>query len=422
MHNTIRLSLKKGIGLTCVTTNQLKTSWLSAMLSLPLDAAGRSMSALLPYVLRSSCRDYPGRQAVVAQLDELYGAWLEPIVRKRGEAQMIGFVADVIDERFTIKGTESLFAGTTNMMSALLLHPDRFLENILSREAGQMCDRIAALADDKRSWSVRRMYQHMCAQEAYSAVEFGEIEQLRSITPDMLLEQYRHILSAAPLEFFYCGSLPPETVAQQLISAMQERPEIEHPVRPQFYAPRTVQARKVIEEEVQAKQGKLTIGLRTGITAFDADYPALIVFNACLGGTTSSRLFRTVREKMSLCYYASSQTDKLKGVMAIMSGIENDSRQKAETEILNQLYDVQSGALTQEEVEAAKRSTVASLDAMRSSPSQLENFYQTQAAAGLTQTLDELTACVQQVSVQDVTQAACKAVLDTVYFLKGAGS
>ena len=71
MYHTTRMSLKDGIGLTCVTTKQSKTSCLSAMLALPLGAEGRSKSALLPYVLRSSSRAYPGHQAVAAQLDNL---------------------------------------------------------------------------------------------------------------------------------------------------------------------------------------------------------------------------------------------------------------------------------------------------------------------------------------------------------------
>ena len=64
---------------------------------------------------------------------------------------------------------------------------------------------------------------------------------------------------------------------------------------------------------------------------------------------------------------------------------------------------------------------MASLRTMFDSPLQLENFYQTQAVAGLTETLDELIERIGQVSMADVTAAAQKAVPDTVYFLKGAG-
>ena len=422
MHKTTKVLLKNGIGLTCVTTDQSKTSCLSAMAVLPLGAQDRSYSALLPHVLRSSCRDFLGKHEVAAKLDELYGARLEPIVRKRGEAQLVGFVADVIDERFALQGMESLFQGTTDLMASVLLHPVDFTQQTITREAQQLCARIASIPDEKRSWAIRRMYQLMCAEEAYSAVELGEIDVLRTITPETLTAHYNKVMRSAPVELFYCGSLDAETVAQQLEKAIQDWPERSDLVYPVFDAPRkpTGELRSIIEEEPVA-QGKLTIGLRTGITAFDDDYPAMILFNSCFGGSTSSRLFRTVREEMSLCYYASTQTDKLKGVMAVASGIENESEPKARAEILRQLDLLQQGA-TKEEVEAARQSVLASLRGMTDSPLALENFYQTQSAAGITDTLEHLIRRIRNVTVEDVTRAAQKAVPDTVYFLKGAGS
>lgn len=422
MHQTKQMKLRNGIGLTCVTTNQSKTSCLSAMLALPLGEKERSLSALLPFVLRGSCRDYPGQQAVAARLDELYGARVEPVVRKRGEAQLIGFVADVIDERYAMQG-EGLFADTAKLLASLLLHPAAFTKEVVDREASQLCAKIAAQADDKTTWAIRRMYQHMCEGEAYSLSELGESEEVKRITPEQLTAQYHHVMRTAPLELFYCGSLEPEQAACQLEQAMEAYTAPTEPVRPVFDAPRAPLhegIREVIEEE-PVVQGKLTIGLRSGITVFDDAYPAMVVFNACFGGNTASRLFRTVREQMSLCYYATSMTEKTKGVIAVASGIENDSEPQARAEILHQLEEIQQGGLTAEEVESAKRTVMASLRTMFDSPLQLENFYQTQAVAGLTETLDELIERIGQVSMADVTAAAQKAVPDTVYFLKGAG-
>ena len=381
MHSTKRFLLKKGLGLTCVTNTQCKTSCLSAMFQLPLNSEGRSLSALLPYVLRVSCRDFPGQQAVAAQLDELYGARVEPIIRKRGEAQLIGFAADVIDEHFAMRGDTGLFANTAQMMARILLHPGEFTAENVAREAAQLCARIAALPDDKRTWAVRRMYQHLCDEEAFRLVELGDIEEIRRAAPEQLAEQYQKILQTAPLELFYCGSLDADQAAQQLAQAFAERPEIDQP-----------------------------------------EYPAMIVFNSCFGGSTASRLFCHVREKMSLCYYASSQTEKTKGVMAVTSGIENDSEEQARTEILRQLADIQAGGLTQEEVDNAKRSICASLHTMFDSPFALENFYQTQALLGITETLEQLIARIEAVTIEQVTAAANKAVPDTVYFLKGVGA
>ena len=68
-------------------------------------------------------------------------------------------------------------------------------------------------------------------------------------------------------------------------------------------------------------QGKLAIGLHTGILGTDADYPALLLLNAVYGSSMTSKLFVNVREKLSLCYYASSAIEKNKGIMLISSGM-----------------------------------------------------------------------------------------------------
>ena len=78
--------------------------------------------------------------------------------------------------------------------------------------------------------------------------------------------------------------------------------------------------------------------------------------------------------------------------------------------------------MTQEEVDNAKRSICASLHTMFDSPFALENFYQTQALLGITETLEQLIARIEAVTIEQVTAAANKAVPDTVYFLKGVGA
>ena len=413
---TIRM-LGDGIRLTCVTTGQWKKSLLRACFVLPLDSPERSAAALLPRVLRSSCSVYPGRQQVAVRLDELYGARLEPFVSKRGEAQMVGVMADVIDERF---GTAGMVQDTARLLTDILLRPTaRFDAAALRREAAAWKARIAALADDKRTWVIRRMYQLMCASEPYRLVEYGEAEVLDALTPELLRSCYESVIRTAPLELFYCGSMDADHVAdifREALSILPPRSCAGYPVSVQQEAPSDIRW-KVEEEPV--RQGKLAIGIRLGLTVNDPLYPAMVLFNACYGGNTASRLFRTVREQKSLCYYASSQTDKLKGVMAVSSGIENQNVQLACDEMLHQLSNIQNGGLTAEEIETARRSVQASLRTILDSPYSLENYYQMQSAIGLDSTLTDLIADIEQVTAEQITEAAQRAKPDFVYFLKG---
>ena len=111
---------------------------------------------------------------------------------------------------------------------------------------------------------------------------------------------------------------------------------------------------RTVTDSMDVTQGKLALGFRTGgVTMASEDYPALLVCNALFGGSASSKLFLNVREKMSLCYYASSVVDKIKGLMVVSSGVEFSQFDRAQEAILAQLDAVKRGDFTGEELTAA---------------------------------------------------------------------
>lgn len=73
------------------------------------------------------------------------------------------------------------------------------------------------------------------------------------------------------------------------------------------------------------------------------------MMNGVYGGSLTSKLFMNVREKMSLCYYASSGTERFKGVMVVSSGVDMDKYETARKEIMAQLEACRRGEITAEE-------------------------------------------------------------------------
>lgn len=118
-------------------------------------------------------------------------------------------------------------------------------------------------------------------------------------------------------------------------------------------------------------QGKLGMGFSCG----SDDTAALLMGNTLFGGSSNSRLFLNVREKLSLCYYASSVYHRQKGIITMSSGIEFDNFQKAYDEILTQLGEVQAGALEDWELEGARSTLLNAYASMGDSQGKLENFY-----------------------------------------------
>ena len=167
-------------------------------------------------------------------------------------------------------------------------------------------------------------------------------------------------------------------------------------------------------------QGKLAMGFRTGgVTCWEEEYPAMAMCNAVFGGTTLSKLFMNVREKLSLCYYASSTLEKMKGLILVSSGIEFDKFQQARDEILHQLEEIRQGNMEDWELEGTRSILINGHRSTLDDQGRLEEFWLGQSAAGLDTGIEELVEGIRRVTKEQVAAAAQKLELDTIYFLRG---
>ena len=89
----IRREILPGVWLTALRSDKFKTGCLSISLLTQLDRETAAQNALIPYVLRRGSRYHTDMQSLAAELDGLYGSYMEPVVRKIGEIQCIGFLA-----------------------------------------------------------------------------------------------------------------------------------------------------------------------------------------------------------------------------------------------------------------------------------------------------------------------------------------
>ena len=410
-----RQLLTDNVYLTYIPSEKFKTSFLSAQMAAPLDKETAGRNALLVNVLNRGTVRCPDMAAIGRELDMLYGARLEPTVRKKGENQLFGFVASCVDDRFLPKG-EKLLEKLTDLLGEFYCNPitrgGRLLEEYVESERENLADLIRSDINDKRSYAARRLLEEMCAGERYGVGRMGAAKDVEKISFQKLNSYYLDILPKGRLELFYCGSAPEKRVAGAFTRAFAALPRLEpaatirRPAREPF---------QVVVDEMDVSQGKLCIGFRTD----SADIPATMLMNAMFGGTSNSKLFLNVREKLSLCYYAGSAYHRLKGLITVSSGIEFENYDRAVEEIFRQLESLQKGEWEDWELTGARESLLSSLRTMEDSPSSLEDFVVGQAAAGSDETIPDLIAALQGVTPQRIREAAQAVKPDTIYFLKG---
>ena len=419
--NKQRYELMPDVYLTVIETPKFRTNYLSINLLRPLRQEEAALNALLPDVLLRGCRMCPDMGEISAWLDQRYGAGVQAVVRKKGEVQAIGFFMDYIHERYTVAG-EDLTREICGLMGSFLLEPvlddGAFRQDYLDGEKVNLINAIMAQINDKRIYASTRLRQEMFAEEAYGVSKYGEKEQVEAITAQSLYTHYKRILACSKIELVFAG----QTDISHLISCLKDalaalpRGEVDPATTSKGVMPERV---REVTEQMDVKQGNLVMGFRTGITAGDPDYPALLLFNGVFGGGITSKLFRNVRERLSLCYYASSGIDRIKGVMVVSSGVDMDKYDDARKEILNQLDACRLGNISDDEITSAKNALCSALKSNGDSLGRMEDFYLSQEIGGYTYTPEELSVRLEAITVDMIQDAAQKLQLDTVFFLKG---
>lgn len=410
--------------LTCLQTDKFKTGCLSINLLTPLNRETASKNALIPMVLCRGTASLPDMAAISARLDSLYGARIKPVVRKKGEIQVIGLYADFADDAF-IPEESSILEHITELMGEMLLMPKThgglLIKEYVESERDKLLELIRGRINDKRGYSVQRLFELMCAMEDYSTDKLGSETEAESITANELTRHYHDTLASSPIEVFYCGSAEPSRVKTAVKAALaslnrsDEEPDLGTDIRMNSLEEKP----RYFEDEMQVTQGKLAIGFRLGECMDEPNVAAIKVFNAVFGGSVTSKLFMNVREKLSLCYFASSFVDMHKGILAVSSGIEFEKYDAALSEILSQLESVRNGDVSSYELSAAKSSIASDYRTIEDSPVALEDFYLNQTLIGPDCSPSELAALAEDITLKEVVQIAKGVECDAIYFLRG---
>ena len=419
-----RTEICEGVSLTYLRSYKFKTACMSISLLTQLSRENAAMNALIPYVLRRGTMQLPDMDAISRRLDELYGTAVEPLVRRFGEIQSVGFFASFPEGDF-LPEHKSVLNDTAMLMGQLLLSPNTkgglLLPEYVDSEREKMLDAIRSVVNDKRSYAVKRCLEEMCCYEDFAVGRLGGEDECENIRYKTLTRHYRELLKSSPIEIFYCGRDHREDVVSAFREALFTLPrgEIDYDIGTDVRMNAVEEQPRYVEDVMDVTQGKLVMGFRLGQSMEEPDFAALNVFNCVFGCGSSSKLFMNVREKLSLCYYASSALNTHKGLLIVSTGIDFDMLERTKDEIFRQLDEIRNGNFTDAELEAAKAGVVSELRSYMDVPSALESFYLSQTLRGLDYGPMEMAEMAGEVTREQVKTIAECVECDMIYFLNG---
>ncbi len=412
--------LAEGITLYMLPDGKFKNCVQGIYFSMPLQKETATTLALLPKLLTAGNAHFEDRTALNMQLETLYGARFRAGAEKLGEVHTISFVGDCIADAYA---GEDLFSKMQALMQTVICQPKikdaAFDAGVVSREREALREDIKGVVNDKRRYALVRCSEEMCKDEPYGCRADGREEDLDTITPESAYTLYQKMLQTAQVDIFITGAFDVEKAekgARMLADVLGDRTG---------GYPKTTRKRagevQYVEDKEAVLQGKLVIGYRTDIDSASDEYYALLVYNAVFGGGTSSKLFNNVREKMSLCYYASSALERTKGLLFVQSGIEFSKYKVALDAIIAQGEEIASGTISDAEFSGAVQGICNQLRSYKDSPSLLMGYYRRQLPTGRMTDIDLEIEKIMAVKPEQIPAVARQIHMDTVYFLNGTG-
>ena len=414
--------LADGMRLFWLPTDKFKTVTFKLYIHQDLQEDLATKTALLPSVLERGTQRLPDRISLRRELEDLYGAELSTDVGKKGERHLMEISLEMVHEDYL--GEKDLLRRGLEIMEDLLSDPlvedGGFRSDYVEQEKVQLAQEIKSLINNKVSYALERCLQEMCREERFGIYKLGKLQDLDQIDPQQLYAYSREMISRNPMDLYLVG-LQQQEEAESIVKdvfAFDRQSPLREITPTQVYRNQT---REIIttEESMPVNQGNLVLGYRTNIPYDHELYYPLVMCNGILGGFPHSKLFQNVREKASLAYFVFSRLERHKGVMVNAAGIDPAHYQQALDIMQEQLTSITKGEISREEMENTRIGLINQLRSQLDNPNSLISFYLDADIGGRRHGFSDVMEKIQQVTPEQVVEAASKIQLDTVYFLRG---
>lgn len=421
---TVRKKILPGAYLTVIKTERFKTDHLALNFYIPLERRSAAETAVLSRVLARGTELHPSVRSLNRYTDTLYDLSCDIGTSAVGDYQTLTVRIDMLGERFVpkdegIRLQAEAFRFLVEILARPLVKDGAFSEEYTESEKKLLIDRIRGDINNKDRYAMKRGRSHMLGEHPAAISPDGEEDAVASVTARALYERFTDILGSAHVEAVYMGHVGEDTVAllRDAIGAVlpSARPDTGLPSLAPFVP--NGSGERSVTEQVEAKQGRLLLGY--SLPYLPSESPAASVFIELFGSSPMSRLFKNVRERLSLCYYCTAALELSLGVMWVRSGISAENLASGTEEIARQLADLAAGNITEEELDICKRSVISAHESILDAPGAFGDWYIRRVIVGADTDIGRQMEKVSRVTAAEVADIARRASLSMTYYLRG---
>lgn len=306
---------------------------------------------------------------------------------------------------FYAKVLDSHVADAVDLLSDIVLRP-LFDATELERERKVIVEEIRMVEDAPEELAYDMFSTHFYPGHALGRPIQGTEGTVRGLSRQRLLAYFRENYVPGNILIVAAGNV--------------DHDELKRLVSPTFGTmPRTA-ARRVQGARPKTRGGIVTrskkeleqLHLLVGVPAFPEKHAqryAVVVLNALLGGTMSSRLFQTIREERGLAYSVYSAVNAFQdaGVLMVYAGTSPGKGDEVLSLVRAEIRDLKDKGPSAKEVEVAKEHLKGSLMlSLESTSSRMSNIARQEMYHGRTFTMEETLKGLERVTRSDVLRMA----------------
>ena len=371
-------------------------------------------------MLCESSKDYPTKRLMTIKTEELYDLYYKGMNYISGCYNVMNFCITFLNEKYTEKG---MLEESIKFLSDLIFKPnidnEEFNKDNYNLAYNILKNNIISQKENPDYYSRIRMLECMEPNSYLSFRSCGYLEDLEKIDSKKLYDYYQSILNNDILDIFVIGDVDEKEIEKTIEENFLKIKTLKKPSESHFIQPKKCRflPKKIIEKQ-KINQSKLSLGYKIDkMTEFEYRY-VLNVYSYILGGGPDSKLFKTVREKNSLCYYISSTGVALNSILTIQAGINKNDFNKALSLIKKEVLNMKKGNFDESDIDKAKITYENTIKEFEDSPSSLLSLYAGIEYLGGEDIKTRLDK-INKVTREDVIKLASKIHLDTVYLLEG---
>ncbi|HEX6487573.1 MAG TPA: pitrilysin family protein [Candidatus Dormibacteraeota bacterium] len=333
----------------------------------------------------------PSALEIASEIDS-FGGMFNAFTSKEYTAYFVKSAADYVDQALDV---------IADMLTNALIEPDE-----VERERGVILQEMRMYHDQPGSWVSRLANQLLYGDTPMGWDIVGFDDVIKSVSRDQIATYREAFYAPGRMTLAVAGPVEHGRIlglAGEYFDGLGSR-ELAKPEPAAFADGRTV------GEGRDVQQAAIHIVLPgPAIAAGEHDLMAAQLVTMILGGSMSSRLFISVRERQGLCYHISSSLHPFldTGAITIATGVDPERAVQAVTAISRELDRLLADGVTEQELQKARamyksRYTISREDSMSlalGGAMDLLNW-------GRVRRPEEIFALVDSVSVDDLNAAA----------------